>query len=162
VSPGARAVCAGRSHALATGLLVLGVAGGVLSACSRGVEVSPPPHHPSCGAATALWPRNVSGRATTPVSASSGRASDAAAWGDPAIIATCGWPALAPTTRECLEVDGVDWVVDRLSDGVRFTTFGRDPAIEVLVPHAYSPEPLVLPAFSPAARALPTNGRTCR
>jgi hypothetical protein len=45
---------------------------------------------------------------------------------------------------------------------VRFTTFGREPAIEVLVPHAYKPEPLLLPAFGPAAKALPTNGRTCR
>jgi len=51
--------------------------------------------------------------------------------------------------------------VRKLSDGAAFTTFGRDPAIEVLVPQAYSPEPLLLPAFGDAARALPANGRTC-
>jgi hypothetical protein len=96
------------------------------------------------------------------VSRTGSRAADARAWGDPAVIATCGWPALAPTTQECLDVDGVYWVVERLSDGVRFTTFGRDPAIEVLVPHAYAPEPLLLPAFAPAVRALPENGRACR
>jgi hypothetical protein len=96
------------------------------------------------------------------VSRTGSRAADARAWGDPAVIATCGWPPLAPTTQECLDVDGVYWVVERLSDGVRFTTFGRDPAIEVLVPHAYAPEPLLLPAFAPAVRALPENGRACR
>jgi hypothetical protein len=85
----------------------------------------------------------------------------ARAWGDPAIIATCGWPALGPTTDECLEVDGVHWVVEQLSDGAKFTTYGRDPAIEVLVPAAYAPEPLLLPAFRAAARALPDNGRRC-
>ena len=52
-------------------------------------------------------------------------------------------------------------MVERLSDGARFTTFGTDPAIEVLVPKAYAPEPLLLPAFGPAAKALPQNGRHC-
>ena len=68
---------------------------------------------------------------------------------------------MGPTTSECLAVDGVDWVVEPLADGVRFTTFGRDPALEVLVPSDYRPEPLLLPAFGPTARTLPTNGRTC-
>ena len=86
---------------------------------------------------------------------------DARAWGDPAIIATCGWPALGPTQEQCLQVSGVDWVVSPLSDGTKFTTFGTDPAIVVLVPKAYAPEPLVLPAFGPAAEALPRNGRRC-
>ena len=52
-------------------------------------------------------------------------------------------------------------MVSPLSDGTKFTTFGTDPAIEVLVPKAYAPEPLLLPAFVPAAKALPTNGRHC-
>ena len=83
------------------------------------------------------------------------------AWGDPPVIARCGLGALGPTTEQCLDVDGVDWVVREASDGAVFTTFGRDPAIEVLVPDAYAPEPLLLPAFGDAARALPGNGRTC-
>jgi hypothetical protein len=149
-------------HRTTTGLLVIGVAGGVLSACSQGVAVTPPSHQRACEAATALWPKSVAGKAPQPVDVSTGRSSDAAAWGDPAVIATCGWPGLAPTTQDCLDVDGVYWVVQQLSDGVRFTTFGRDPAIEVLVPHTYAPEPLLLPSFGPAARALPTNGRACR
>ena len=77
------------------------------------------------------------------------------------MIARCGLAPLGPTTEECLRVDDIDWVVRKLSDGAAFTTFGRDPAIEVLVPRAYSPEPLLLPAFGAAARALPANGRTC-
>jgi hypothetical protein len=150
------------AYSLATGLLVLGVAGGLVSGCSDAVQVTPPAHQQACEAATARWPKTVSGKASRAVEVSGGRASDAAAWGDPAVIATCGWPALAPTTAECVEVDGVGWVVEQLSDGVRFTTFGTSPAMEVLVPHAYAPEPLLLPAFTAAARALPTNGRTCR
>nr|WP_179423396.1 hypothetical protein [Pedococcus badiiscoriae] len=128
------------------------------AAWPRGVEVAVPSVAGN-GCATVRWPTSVAGRALTATSPLSPRA---AAWGDPAVIATCGWPALGPTDKECLDVDGVFWVVQPLSDGVKFTTFGRDPAIEVLVPDAYKPEPLLLPAFGPAARALPTNGRSCK
>ena len=83
------------------------------------------------------------------------------AWGDPAIIARCGVAALGPTTDQCIDVSGVSWVARELSDGVAFTTFGTDPAIEVLVPKDYAPEPLVLPAFAAAAKALPRNALTC-
>ncbi len=58
-------------------------------------------------------------------------------------------------------VDGVDWVVRPLSDGSVATTYGRDPAIEVLAPAAYGPVPLLLPAFTAVASSLPANGRAC-
>jgi hypothetical protein len=84
------------------------------------------------------------------------------AWGEPAIIARCGLPAIGPTTDTCLDVSGIDWVAHQLTDGVRFTTYGRSPAIEVLVPRAYKPEPLLLPAFGAAAAAIPAGPRHCQ
>jgi hypothetical protein len=148
-------------HAITTGLLVLGVAGGLLSACSgSAVEVTAVPEHVSaaCDKPDQLWPKTVARQQQRPVTPEN---PDASAWGDPAIIATCGWPELGPTTEQCIQVDGVDWVAHQLSDGVRFRTFGRIPVIEVLVPHAYAPEPLLLPAFGPAAKALPADGHSC-
>ena len=79
----------------------------------------------------------------------------AAAWGDPAIIARCGFAALSPTTLDCIQVNGIDWVVEPLDDGVAFTTYGRDPALEVLVPKAYAPEPMVLPDFDQVPQLTP-------
>jgi len=147
------------------GRLVLGVAGGVLGAavlsgCSSAVEVTAPPQARSaaCAAAADRWPATVSGKGRVDTTADTDAV---AAWGDPPVIARCGLSALGPTTEQCLDVDGVDWVVRQASDGAVFTTFGRDPAIEVLVPRAYAPEPLLLPAFGPAVTALPSNGRTC-
>jgi len=143
----------------AAGLLILGTAGAVLyAAWPRGVDVAVPSYR-GTGCDGIGWPSKVGGQAmveTTP------RSPLTAAWGDPAVIASCGWPALDATDKQCLDVDGAFWVVERLSDGVRFTTFGRSPAIEVLVPNAYRPEPLLLPAFGPAAKALPANGRSCQ
>lgn len=155
-----RPVAASTRHT-ATGLLLLGMAGGLLTGCTRSVEVTPPRHAQACEPATSHWPDRVAHQERRLVKDYGGDPDDARAWGDPAIIATCGWPALGPTSEQCLEVSGVDWVVSPLSDGTKFTTFGTDPAIEVLVPKAYAPEPLVLPAFGPAAQALPTNGRHC-
>jgi hypothetical protein len=130
----------------------------VVSGCSSAVEVSPAPFAESPGCRSVHWPATVSGSdrvATTSKSAS------VAAWGDPAIIARCGLAPLGPTTLECVSVDGVDWVVRSLSDGTAATTYGTDPAIEVLVPTSYGPAPLQLPAFATAAKELPTNGRHC-
>ena len=84
-----------------------------------------------------------------------------AAWGDPAVIWRCGVEPPGPTTDECLDVDGVDWVVHVLDDGASFTTFGREPAVQVLVPSAYAPEPLLLPPLSSVAATVPQGERRC-
>ena len=143
----------------------LGVAAVVLSACSSdAVEVAVPSaaSEPACASAPLLWPATVSGmprRRHRPRLARRSRA-----WGDPAIIARCGVAALGPDRpTECLDRRrGRLGGRSPLSDGTRFTTFGRDPAVEVLVPKTYAPEPLLLPVFAPVAKALPANGLACR
>lgn len=69
-----------------------------------------------------------------------------AAWGDPAapIVLRCGVDPLPPTTEKCVTVTdnagtAVDWVAvkgEANADGARwtFTTYGREPAVEVTVP----------------------------
>ncbi len=49
----------------------------------------------------------------------------------------------------------------QLTDGAAFTTYGTDPAIEVLVPGHYAPEPMLLPDFDAVARSLPRTGHHC-
>ncbi len=137
--------------ALAAATLVL------LAGCGGPIEVTAAPNaaDPACALA---WPEKVASQSQVAISPTS---SAAAAWGDPAIIARCGFAALSPTTLDCIQVDGIDWVVEPLDDGVAFTTYGRDPALEVLVPKAYAPEPMVLPDFDQVAEALPRTGHAC-
>jgi len=113
---------------------------------------------PACTAASASWPARVAGQEPTDVRTPSPAVR---AWGAPSIVARCGLEPPGPSALDCLNVDGVDWVVEPLSDGTRFTTYGRFPAIEVLVPNRYAPEPLLLPAFGPSAASLPETGRRC-
>jgi hypothetical protein len=132
----------------------------VPAGCSSAVDVSPAPEAPSaaCAAASRHWPATVGNQRPVDTSSSSGSVH---AWGDPAVIVRCGVPAPGPSTDDCLGVDGIDWLAHPLSDGTRFTTYGRSPAIEVLVPRAYDPGGLLLPAFTAAARTIPQAGRHC-
>jgi hypothetical protein len=132
----------------------------VLRVSSIPVENAPTPLSDGevCRDVASAWPAEVGDHARREVS----DASAGAAYGDPPIIARCGVPALGPTTDDCIEVDAVGWVAQKLSDGTRFTTFGRDPAVEVLIPKDYAPEPLLLPAFTAAAEKLPKNALACR
>ena len=73
----------------------------------------------------------------------------ATAWGDPAVVLRCGVTPPGPTTDRCLSIelpDGttVDWInpeavgeQDDDSPGAwTFITYGRDPAVELVVPAA--------------------------
>ncbi|QAY73773.1 DUF3515 domain-containing protein [Agromyces protaetiae] len=57
------------------------------------------------------------------------------AWGSPAVVLLrCGVTPPGPTTDRCVTVDGVDWVIDETdAPRYRFTTYGRTPAVEVVV-----------------------------
>jgi Protein of unknown function (DUF3515) len=135
------------------------IVGGLAGCTSIDVRAPAEAQSAACRPVAAHWPRTVGGQSLRATSSSS---PSVRAWGDPAIIARCGLPPIGPTTDTCLDVNGIDWVAHQLTDGVRFTTFGRSPAIEVLVPGAYQPEPLLLPAFTKAASAIPQGRQRCQ
>ncbi|MCK6211989.1 DUF3515 domain-containing protein [Georgenia sp. EYE_87] len=120
----------------------------VLTGCSSPVDLPPGEHaaDPTCGdvlistpeALGGLERRSTSSQATT-------------AWGDPAVTLRCGVEPPGPTTDRCLSVetgDGsfVDWIAlegddESLPEHARqsrgswtFVTYGREPAVEVVVP----------------------------
>lgn len=140
-----------------TRLLVALATVGALASCSAGsVEVAIPTRAAQCPDMD--WPLTV---ADAPRRTTDPSAPQVAAWSDPAIVARCGLSPVGPTTDPCIVVDGVDWIARPLSDGTALITYGTDPAIEVLVPQDYAPAPLLLPAFTAAAKSLPRTGRRC-
>lgn len=58
-----------------------------------------------------------------------------AAWGDPVgVELRCGIEPSGPTTDECVQVAGVDWIIDRSAAPLyRFEAYGRNPGLEVYV-----------------------------
>lgn len=87
------------------------------------------------------------------------------AWGEEnPVVLRCGVPPPPPSTDPCVAVtspDGtsVDWlsVQDEESGTWKFTTYGRDPAVEVLLPEGQASSMLIdigaAVAHSPASRS---------
>lgn len=131
-----------------------------LAGCATAVKVAPfdGAETPECHAVGARWPAQVGDAQWRETAVDS---VTVAAWGDPAIIARCGAIPPGPTDQLCLDSAGVDWIVAELDDGTSFTTYGRSPAIEVLVPDAYETPALLLPAFGPAAETIEQGAHRC-
>lgn len=57
------------------------------------------------------------------------------AWGDPSgVELRCGIEPSGPTTQDCVNVNGVDWIIDDSRAPLyRFEAYGRSPGLEVLV-----------------------------
>ncbi|MFD8986000.1 DUF3515 family protein [Streptomyces sp. NPDC059564] len=84
----------------------------------------------ACSRALAGLPERLLGRERDAV-----EGTGAAGWGDGAIVLRCGVRPLAPTIDSCVNVNGVDWVLDderaqRSGEWV-FTTYGRETAVAV-------------------------------
>ncbi|MFL0459772.1 DUF3515 family protein [Kytococcus sedentarius] len=134
----------------------------VLAGCSRGeVAISPAPlaGEPVCQEVAEAFPETVAGRVAQPVPEEA--AGSAAAWGNPPIVARCGVVPPGPTTDPCLTVNKVDWVVQELDDGIALVTYGRTPALEILVPASYPQSADLVAGFAEAAGTLPSTGRAC-
>ena len=114
--------------ALALPLLVLPL----LAGCAPIVALKPAADavNPACAKVIVALPETV---ADLPSRETDAQAT--AAWGTPTgVILRCGVPVPAPTaTLPCITVQGVDWLRDGTKDpNYVFTTYGRDPAIEVI------------------------------
>ncbi|MCB4207303.1 DUF3515 family protein [Arthrobacter sp. UM1] len=135
----------------------------LLSGCSAAVVTSPAPKaaDPACANAMLKTPDTVAGgsrRTTT--------SQGTTAYGDPArVVVSCGAETPAPTTDKCLSVDGIDWVVKEArntgtpSHTWTATTYGREPAMQVVMDADKVPSSDVLPGLSTAAGELPQKRR---
>lgn len=84
-----------------------------------------------------------------------------AAWGDPAaVILHCGVTPPGPTaSQQCRTFEGVDWLIDDSRNPIVVaTTYGRTPAIEVVI--ETDAQGVVLSDLAPAIAPLPVD-RSC-
>lgn len=108
------------------------VSGLTLSACTSlvaDIETAPNATDPLCAEAMVAMPEEIAGHERRRTDSQS-----TAAWGEPAAaVFRCGVPNPGPTTDECVGANGVDWVVSEEGSNWRITTYGREPAMEVLL-----------------------------
>ena len=157
------------SALLAVGITGVAVAG-LLTGCSATVSMTPADaaNDPGCAAVTSRLGLIRDGD----VDGQQRRWTDAqatGAWGDPdrpgtptTVLLTCGVEVPGPSTLTCQRVGGVDWLMDDSeAPNYRFTTFGRDPAVEVYLDYDTVSGATVLDALSAAVGQLPTTGAEC-
>ena len=112
------------------------------------------PVRSQCGDLTDALPKEVVGQERRDVSPPD---APAVAWGDPAIVLTCGVarPTALRRTSYCLTVDSIGWLATQdgrevdmtapVEGALTFTTIERSVYVQVRVPAAYVPavDPLV-------------------
>lgn len=112
---------------------------------------------PDCASVIVRLPQTVAGleRRTT-------NAQSTGAWGDPATVQLrCGIEPSGPTTDTCVNVNGVDWIIDESAAPLyRFEAYGRSPGLEVFVDSEKLSGTDVVNDLSAVARELPQE-RQC-
>lgn len=117
----------------------------VLAGCASAVSVPRGEYamDPACGSVLQWLPETLGEAERRSITSQA-----TAAWGDPAITLRCGITPPAPTTDRCITVQAgeleIDWIVledgeipeyaQRAQGGWVFQSYGRVPAVEVVVP----------------------------
>ncbi|GAB2569705.1 DUF3515 family protein [Leucobacter ruminantium] len=121
-----------RSTRLAAAAAALVATASLLTGCAGDVpmDAAPDANDPACADVIVRLPQTVAelDKRTTNAQATG-------AWGDPAgVLLYCGIEPSGPTTQECVNVNGVDWIVDDSRAPLyRFEAYGRSPGLEVIV-----------------------------
>ncbi|MFQ4147434.1 DUF3515 family protein [Arthrobacter sp. LAPM80] len=128
----------------------------LLTACapSVSIEEAPDANNPACAPMMLALPDSLADakRRTTTAQAT-------AAWGEPAVVVLrCGVQVPGPTTDRCVTVNGVDWVMKEGADSWTLTTYGRNPATEMILGKNKVPSDTVMTQISVAASKIPATG----
>ncbi|MHB1172605.1 MAG: DUF3515 family protein [Lacisediminihabitans sp.] len=103
-----------------------------LTACAPAVALVPAANatNPACAEVIVRLPHSVASKTIRETNAQA-----TGAWGDPAaILLRCGVTPPGPTSDRCYTVNGVDWLINDTRKPVYvFTTYGRTPAVQVVV-----------------------------
>lgn len=139
----------------------------LLAGCSPTVALHPAPPHandPHCADVMVRLPDTLDGGAAGQLSRRTTDAQSTAAWGDPtSVILSCGVGVPSASALPCIQIDdAVYWLRDQDAAAKvwRFTTFGRDPALQLTVSTSLSPG-VVLDQLNSEIDFLPKNGRVC-
>lgn len=148
-----------RTPRIAAGLAVVVALAGVLTGCTNAVtmQAAPSANAAACAAAQVRLPETVD----TKYALRNTTAQSTAAWGDPsAALWHCGVAVPTVSDLPCFSLGSVDWIRDDRGGQVVYTTFGRDPAVQVVIDTTKT-TPSVLQDLANAVGTLPKDGHRC-
>jgi hypothetical protein len=138
----------------------------VLVGCSPTVSMAPAAddaNDPGCAEVTS---RLYYGSEPVAIGDYALRSTDAqgtAAWGTPTtVLLYCGVPVVEVSELPCIEYNGVFWLREELDAGYAFTTYGREPAVRLVVGSDFNQSPgVAIDELTDIIALLPENGRVC-
>ena len=144
-------------------VLLVSVAGCAKEPISIDQVTIGPDDQARCAALVAALPQKLDDQSRRKVAPA---AALGAAWGDPAIVLTCGVADQLPAGAACQEVDGVGWYApeaafDDQSLDLEMTTIGVRPVVHLTVPTKYRPPPAILVQLAPALKQALQSTRGC-
>ena len=130
----------------------------LLVGCTAAVPLQPAPdaNNPTCADVIVHLPTAVADQDERETNAQS-----TGAWGDPAaVLLHCGVPVPGPTTLPCLNINGIDWIEDDSeAPTYRYTTYGRDPAVEIVIDSKLVSGSTALVDVANAVSFIPATGQ---
>lgn len=140
--------------------LIAAAFGLLLAGCSPIVALDPAPHanDPTCAQVIVRLPgtlENLPRRETN--------AQATGAWGEPvAILLRCGVTVPTASSLPCLETDGFQWLRDdSKAPSYVFTSYGRSPAIAVVIDRTKLSPGSALQDLEPLVALTKPNGHRC-
>jgi hypothetical protein len=155
-----------RTGARSTVIVAVVGAALLLAGCAPTVALHPAPPHandPHCADVIVRLPDQLTG-ASGQLQRRDTDAQSTAAWGDPtSVVLSCGVRVPGATTLPCFFYDDTIYWLREKDDAAKvwhFTTFGRNPAVELTVSTKVSPGP-ILDQLNQEIDFLPKNGHVC-
>ncbi len=146
-----------RTRTLAIVAAGLGLA--ALSGCAGQVPMQPAEdsNNPACADVVVRLPETVADQKKRTTNAQG-----TGAWGEQAAVQlVCGVEPIGPTTDTCVNVNGIDWVIDDSAAPIyRFDAYGRSPGLAVYVDGEQVSGTEAIVDLSAVARELPQD-RKC-
>ena len=148
-----------RRTRLVVAVLAAAALGLGLTGCTNAVAMQPAPsaNVAACATAQVRLPDTV----TPSLALRNTTAQATAAWGSPAaVLYHCGVPVPTVSDLPCFAKGAVDWIRDDRGGQVVYTTFGRSPAVQVVIDTTKATDS-VLQDIGSAVETLPRDGHRC-
>lgn len=131
-----------------------------LSGCSSTVPLEPADdaNNPGCADVVVRLPEVISGQQRRDTNAQA-----TGAWGEPpSVLLYCGVEVPSASTQRCIRVDNIDWLVnDENAPSYVLRSYGREPAVDVVVDTTVTGATPALMALSRAVAHTQPNGHAC-
>lgn len=139
-----------RKRVLCTALMGSALLSATACGSTANVDAAPYADDPECAEVMLAMPETIGDHDLRETNSQG-----TAVWGDPmAVIARCGVEPTGPSTEHCVTAEGIDWLSVEEEENWRLTSYGREPAVEVVLDVEQVPSSTAMLAMTSAVENI--------